>query len=65
MTVNLLRIAKIMANAIEEHPEWDKPVNNTKQEIAAILRKYDCLMTPSKEKQLKEELLTFLRKEPK
>jgi hypothetical protein len=35
------------------------------KKIAAILRKYDCLMTPSKEKQLKEELLTFLRKEPK
>jgi hypothetical protein len=57
-----LEVAKAMVDAIKEHPEWNEPVSNAKQEIAAILRKYDCLMIPIKEKQLKEELLEFLLK---
>lgn len=39
----------------------EQVVDNAKQEIAAILRKYDCLMIPVEDKQLKEQLLAVLR----
>ena len=39
----------------------EQVVDNAKVEIAAILRKYDCLMIPVKDKQLKEQLLAVLR----
>ena len=38
----------------------EQVMDNAKVEIAAILRKYDCLMIPVKDKQLKEQLLAVL-----
>ena len=38
----------------------EQVVDNAKAEIAAILRKYDCLMIPVSDKQLKERLLAVL-----
>ncbi len=63
-TSDIKEVAKEASNAISEHPEWNEETTNAKKEIANILRKYDCLMIPVKEKQLKEELLAFLHKEP-
>jgi predicted transcriptional regulator len=53
-------MAKDMSDIIIEHPEWNEPIKSVKQVLAEILRKYDCLMMPVKEEQLRKEILDFL-----